>query len=167
MIVVGRTEKNLLGKENASIIVDLLKKAYCDEMQIFHYFWYIGINMEGIGLVTYAPSLKTQATGELTHAELLSNRISELSEKAPSDPAVWKTQGNIGPLDPAQYLTLRAALEKGLEFEGKAVENYNHIAKKALEINDFVTYNLATTILANEVKDEQHTEDVLKNLEVK
>jgi ferritin len=98
---------------------------------------------------------------------LLSNRISELGDKAPSDPAVWKTQGNIGVLDPVQYLTLRAALEKGLEFEGKAVENYNNIAKKALEYNDFVTYNLATQILADEVKDEQHTEDVLKNLEVK
>ena len=78
--------------------------------------------------------------------ELLSNRISELGEKAPSDPAVWKTQGNIGVLDPAQYLTLELHLEKGLEFEGKAVENYNNIAKKALEVNDFITYNLATTI---------------------
>ncbi|MFL6361706.1 MAG: ferritin-like domain-containing protein [Nitrososphaeraceae archaeon] len=112
-------------------------------------------------------ALKTQVTGELTHAELLSNRISELGDKAPSDPAIWKTQGNIGILDPVQYLTLRAALEKGLEFEGKAVENYNSIAKKALEYNDFVTYNLATQILADELKDEQHTEDVLKNLEVK
>ena len=52
---MGRTEKNILGK-NAPVIIDLLKKAYCDEMQIFHYFWYIGINMEGIGLVTYAPA---------------------------------------------------------------------------------------------------------------
>jgi ferritin-like protein len=103
-------------------------------MQIFHYFWYIGINMEGIGLVTYAPALKTQATGELTHAELLSNRISELGDKAPRDPGMWKTQGNIGVLDPVQYLTLRAALEKGLEFEGKAVENYNIIAKKSIRI---------------------------------
>ena len=163
---MGRAEKNILGK-NAPIIVDLLKKAYCDEMQIFHYFWYIGINMEGIGLVTYAPALKTQATSELAHGELLSNRISELGDKAPSDPAIWKTEGNIGMLDPAQYLTLRATLEKGLEFEGKAVENYNNIAKKALEVNDFVTYNLATTILADEVKDEQHTEDVLKNLELR
>lgn len=76
-------------------------------------------------------------------------------------------QGNIGPLDPAKHLTLRDALDKGLEFESKAVENYHNIAKKALEVNDYVTYRLATTILAEEVKDEQHTEDVLKNLEVK
>ena len=63
--------------------------------------------MEGIGLVTYAPALKTQATSELTHGELLSNRISELGDKSQSDPAIWKTEGNIGMLDPAQYLTLR------------------------------------------------------------
>jgi len=59
-------------------------------------------------------------------------------------------------------------LEKAFEFEGRTVQNYNNNkAKRALEINDFVTYNLATTILADEVKDEQHTEDILKDLEVK
>jgi bacterioferritin len=163
---MARTEKRILG-EKSKEIVDLLKKAYCDEMQIFHFFWYVGINMEGIGLVTYATSLKTQATGELTHGELLSNRISELEDKAPSNPSEWGTMSNIGSLDPLKHLTLRSALDKALEFEGKAVQNYNNIAKRALELSDFVTYNLATTILADEVKDEQHTEDVLKGLEVK
>ena len=76
------------------------------------------------------------------------------------------THSNIGLLDPAKYLTLRDVLEKGLEFESKAVENYHNIAKKALEVSDYVTYRLATTILADELKDEQHTKDVLKNLEV-
>lgn len=163
---MGRTEKKLLGK-SAPVIIDILKKAYCDEMRIFHYFWYVGINIEGIGLVTYAAALKTQATGELGHAELLANRISELGGRAPGDPAEWKQYSTIGPLDPTKHLTLRAALERALDFEGKAVENYNMLAKKALELGDFVTYNLATTILSDEVKDEQHTEDVLKSLEVK
>ncbi len=163
---MGRTEKKLLGK-NADVIIEILKKAYCDEMHIFHYFWYVSINMEGIGLVTYATALKTQATGELMHAELLSNRISELGGRAPSDPAEWPKYSTIGELDPAKHLTLRAALERATQFEGKAVENYNSLAKKALELGDFVTYNLATTILADEVKDEQHTEDILKSLEVK
>jgi bacterioferritin len=163
---MGRTEKKLLGK-NAAAIIEVLKKAYCDEMRIFHYFWYVGINMEGIGLVTYAAALKTQATGELAHAELLADRLSELGDIAPSDPAEWAKYSTIGPLDPAKHLTLRAALERALEFEGKAVENYNGLAKTALELGDFVTYNMATTILADEVKDEQHTEDVLKSLEVK
>jgi len=161
---MGRTEKKLLGKD-AAAIVDLMKKAYCDEMRIFHYFWYVGINMEGIGLVTYVAALKTQATAELMHGELLANRISELGDRAPSDPAIWIKYSTIGSLDPAQHLTLRTALERALEFEGKAVENYHNLAKKSLERGDFVTYNLATTILADEVKDEQHTEDVLKSLE--
>ncbi|MDW0315538.1 MAG: ferritin-like domain-containing protein [Nitrososphaeraceae archaeon] len=125
------------------------------------------MNMEGIGLVTYASSLKTQSMSELRHAELLSNRISELEDKAPSDPSEWVTVSNIGSLDPIKHLTLKSALEIAFEYEGRAVQNYNTIAKRALEINDFVTYNLATTILADEVKDEQHIEDILKGLEVK
>lgn len=92
--------------------------------------------MGGRGLITYANSLKTQATGELIHAELLSNRISELGDEAPSDPSEWKTLGSVGSLDPTYHLTLRSALEKELEFEGKAVENYDNIVKQASEIND-------------------------------
>ena len=163
---MGKTEKKILGK-NAQVIIDTLKKAYSDEMRIFHYFWYVGINMEGIGLVTYAQALKTQATGELMHAELLANRISELGGKAPSNPTEWERLSTIGPLDPVKHLTLRSALERATKFEGKAVENYNALAKKSLELGDYVTYNLATTILADEVKDEQHTEDILMSLEVK
>lgn len=163
---MGRTEKKLLGK-NAGVIIEILKKAYSDEMRIFHYFWYVGINIEGIGLVTYARALKTQATGELLHAELLADRISELGSRAPSNPSEWEKMSTIGILDPSKHLTLRPGLERALEFEGKAVENYNALAKKALELGDFVTYNLATPILADEVKDEQHTEDVLISLEVK
>jgi bacterioferritin len=163
---MGKTEKKILGK-NAAKIVDFLKQAYCDELRIFHYFWYVGINMEGIGLVTYAAALKMQATSELTHAELLADRISELGDRAPSNPAEWAKYSTIGPLDPAKHLTLRAALERAMAFEGKAVENYNNLAKKALMLGDYVTYNLASTILADEVKDEQHTEDILKALEVK
>jgi len=163
---MGKTEKKILGK-NAAKIVDFLKKAYCDELRIFHYFWYVGINMEGIGLVTYAAALKTQATSELTHAELLADRISELGDRAPSNPAEWAKYSTIGSLDPAKHLTLRAALERAMAFEGKAVENYNSLAKKALMLGDYVTYNLASTILSDEVKDEQHTEDILKALEVK
>jgi bacterioferritin len=163
---MGRTEKKLLGK-NLNTILNLLKSAYCDEVQIFHYFWYVSINMEGIGLVTYAAALKTQATGELLHAELLANRISELGGRAPSNPLEWKKLGTVGDLDPSKHLTLRSALEKAQVFEGKAVENYTNLVLKATEANDFVTRRLAETILADEVKDEQHTEDVLKHLEVR
>jgi hypothetical protein len=51
--------------------------------------------MEGIGLVTYASSLITQLIDELTHAELLSNRISELEDKV--------SKRSVGMGDSKQY----------------------------------------------------------------
>ena len=162
---MGRTEKKILGN-NAAKIINILKKSYCDEVQIFHYFWYVGLNMEGIGLLTYAAALETKDTGELIHAELLAARISELGEREIRNPAESTKYSTIRPLDPAKHLTVRAA-ERSMQFEDKAVENYNNLAKKALELGDYVTHNLATTILTDEVKDEQHTVDILKLLEVK
>jgi hypothetical protein len=35
--LMSRTEKKILG-EKSKEIVDLLKKAYCDDMQIFYFF---------------------------------------------------------------------------------------------------------------------------------
>jgi ferritin-like protein len=58
-------------------------------------------------------------------------------------------------------------LERALDFEEKAVENYTNLVLKATEANDYVTRRLAETILADEVKDEQHTKDVLKHLELR
>jgi hypothetical protein len=47
-------------------------------------------------------ALNIRSMGKLTHAELLSNRISELEDKAPSDPSEWETVSNIDSLDPIQ-----------------------------------------------------------------
>jgi hypothetical protein len=55
----AETETNILG-DNAKTI-KIREKAYCDEMRIFRYFWYIRMNMEGIGHLAYAPTLKAQA----------------------------------------------------------------------------------------------------------
>lgn len=118
-------------------------------------------------MVTYAATLDTRAAAELIHAELVANRISELGEEVPSDPAEWKQCRTSGSLGPVKHLTLRSALETALEFKSRAVENHDGLAKKALELGDYVTCNLTSTILADEVKDEQLTEDVLKSLEVK
>ena len=50
------------------------------------------------------------------------------------------------------------------------MENYSTLVKGATNVNDFFTRRLAETILADEVKDEQHTEDteeILQYLELK
>ncbi len=81
---------------------------------------------------------------ELTHAALLSNRISELGDRAPRDPGIWKNTGQYRRFRSSTISYIKSSTGKGLEFVRKAVENYNTIAKKAVEYNDFVTHSLAT-----------------------
>jgi ferritin-like protein len=155
-----------LHSKDEAVIADFLNEVYCDERRIFHYFWCISIHMdEGIGLIItyFLNALKMQTTGELGHKELLANRIQELGDSSQSEPAGWATYSIIGVFDLTKHLTLHLEAERAFEFEGKIVENYNNLAKKTLELGDHVTYNLATTILANQMKDEQ-IEDVLKSL---
>ena len=151
---MSRTERKLLSK-NAAVIADFLKKVYCDGRRIFRYFWYVSIYMEGIGFVTYANALKTQTTDELGHTELLVNGIQALGDGSQSEPAGRAKYSIIGLSDPTKHLALHLEAERALEFEGKAVANYNNLAKRTLELGDQVTYNLTMTILDNPVKDKQ------------
>lgn len=61
-------------------------------------------------------------------------------------------------------MALRSTLEKAVEFEGKDLENYSTLVKEATNANDFVTCRLVETISADEVKYEQHAEDILQHL---
>jgi Mn-containing catalase len=64
--------------------------------------------------------LKTQSTDELVHAELVSNRISKLKTKAPSNlPPKPRRRVIQADLDPLKHPALRSALWGSCKFEGK------------------------------------------------
>ncbi|HYY40744.1 MAG TPA: ferritin-like domain-containing protein [Nitrososphaera sp.] len=152
---MSRTERKVLSKSTA-VIADFLNKVYCHGRRIFSYFWYVSsLHLVGIGFVTYANALKTQTNGKLEHTELPANRIQELGDSLQSELVGRAKYSVIGLLDPTKHLTLHLEAKRTPEFEDKAVENYNNLAKKTLELGDHVTYDLATTILSNQVKNKQ------------
>ena len=81
-------------------------------------------------------------------------------------PAERAKYGLFGPLDPPKHLILSVARERAIQFEGRAVYNHGSMAKKAFALDDYGAHNLATTILAGEAKDKQHS-DMLKSLEAR
>jgi bacterioferritin len=47
---MGKIAKEIAGTEVGGTI-EMLKKAYGAELSIFHYFWYIAQNIEGLGVL--------------------------------------------------------------------------------------------------------------------
>ncbi|RMF30512.1 MAG: hypothetical protein D6752_03925 [Candidatus Nitrosothermus koennekii] len=161
---MGRSGIEIVGSAKDEI-VNMLKQAYADEMLAFHYYWYTSIFMQGLGFVTITNKFKEGAMEELKHAELLADRLNQLGEMTFSNPAEWVKNSHFADVDPSEHLTLKSAVEKAIEIEGKAIKHYNELVKKSKDV-DFVTFELATDILADEVKEEQDFEDILTKLEI-
>lgn len=161
---MGRKGKEIVA-EVRDEVVQMLKRAYADEMLAFHFYWYISIYMRGLAPVTVADTFKGFATDELKRAELIADRLNQLGEYAFSDPAEWLKNTNIGTIEPTEYLTYKKAVEKAMEIEGIVIEHYNKIMQK-VHGKDFVTYELINDLLAEEVKEEQELEDMLTQLEI-
>ena len=161
---MGRSGIEIVGDAKEEI-VNMLKSAYADEMLAFHYYWYTSIFMQGLGFVTITNKFKEGAMEELKHAELLADRLNQLGEMAFSSPSEWTKNSHFASIDPSEHLTLKSAVEKAMEIEGEAIKHYNALVKKSKDV-DFVTFELANEILADEVKEEQDLEDILTKLEI-
>jgi len=161
---MGKKGKEIVGSAVNEIIA-MLKRAYADEMLAFHFYWYTSIYMQGLGFATLATTFRNNGMGELKHAELLADRLNQLGAAAYSNPAEWIKNSNIGDVNPEEYLTMKSAVQKAMEIAGKVIEHYNVITKKT-QHDDYVTYEIVSEILTEEVKEEQDLEDILTNLEV-
>ncbi|MCS7140948.1 MAG: ferritin-like domain-containing protein [Candidatus Nitrosocaldus sp.] len=161
---MGRKGREIVGPI-VDDVIDGLKVSYCNELMAFHYYWYTSLYMQGMGSLTIAGKFKESAMEELKHAGIIAERLNQLDAMAPSSPSEWANMSILGDADPSKYTTLRSAVEKALEIEGKAIEHYNELIKKVKDA-DYATYDILQDILVEEVKEEQDLEDILAKLEL-
>lgn len=161
---MGKKGKEIVGPIREEIVNEL-KRAYANEMIAFHFYWYTSIYMEGLGFATLTTLFKNNAMGELKHAEMLADRLNQMGAFAFSNPAEWLKNSSVGTVEPTEYLTFKKSVQKAMEIAGNVTEHYNEIMKKVNGV-DFVTYELVSNILAEEVKEEQDLEDILSQLEI-
>ena len=89
------------------MVIAMLHKAYTFEMSTFHYFQYVAVNIEGIG-VLHQGFFEERAKEELGHAKEVSERLMQLGTNSTDDPARWGEKENgVGRLGPSRYLTLK------------------------------------------------------------
>ncbi len=142
-------------------VVKALRAAYADEWLAHYNYLHVAQVVTGLNAPQIAGMLTTRAGDELAHAQQIAARILELGGTLPADWAEIPTltEGPAFTL-PKKSSDLTGILKAVLEAERHAIKTYKALSDLTLH-KDAVTHELAETLLADEVKDEEETENLL------
>jgi bacterioferritin len=140
-------------------IIASLRKAFNMELETVINYLANSLHMEGVRADFIKQALAADIQGELTHAQQLGNRIKQLGGAIPGSLDLQMTQRG---LQPQPDTTDVVDVIKGvLAAEQEAIDHYK-VLIKLTEGEDYVTQDLAITILADEEGHRQQFEGYLK-----
>jgi len=129
-------------------VVDLLQKAYADEMETVMNYQTNAIVLDGVRAEEIKQSLQQDIQEELTHAQQLGNRLKQLDARPPSSAEFTARQDSLQP--PEDSTDVLSVIRGVLDAEEDAIDTYRSIIDAAEDADDPVTEDLAVTILADE-----------------
>jgi bacterioferritin len=159
---MGRKAVEISGADVQQTI-QLLNEALAEEWLAYYQYWIGAPLMVGPMRSEIEPELLLHATQELGHAQLVLNRILQLGGTPLLNPNQWKDYAKCPyeePIDPY----VETVLEQNLNGERCAIQRYQSLAAYA-ESKDYATYQMALTILADELEHEHDIEDFLSDIE--
>jgi bacterioferritin len=129
-------------------VIDLLRKAYGDEMETVMNYQTNAIVLDGVRAEEIKESLQTDIQEELNHAEQLGNRLKQLDARPPSSADFVARQDSLQP--PEDSTDVLSVIRGVLDAEEDAIDTYRELIDAAEAADDPVTEDLAVTILADE-----------------
>lgn len=144
-------------------LVGTLNKALSDEW-LAHYQYWVGAKVV-MGPMKEAAmaELLQHAADEMRHAEMVSLRIVQLGGTPVLRPDDWLKLTNCG-YDAPEDPFIQKVLEQNIKGEQCAIEVYDKLVKATFQ-KDLVTYNMAQTILGDEVEHEEDLQSLLEDYE--
>ena len=129
-------------------VIDLLRKAYGDEMETVMNYQTNAIVLDGVRAEEIKESLNADIQEELGHAEQLGNRLKQLDARPPSSADFVARQDSLQP--PEDSTDVLSVIRGVLDAEEDAIATYRELIDAAEAADDPVTEDLAVTILADE-----------------
>jgi len=129
-------------------VIELLRKAYGDEMETVMNYQTNAIVLDGVRAEEIKESLQQDIQEELGHAEQLGQRLKQLDARPPSSADFVARQDSLQP--PADSTDVLSVIEGVLDAEEDAIATYRDLIDAAEDADDPVTEDLAVTILADE-----------------
>jgi bacterioferritin len=140
-------------------IITGLRKAYCMEVETVLNYLANSLMLEGVRADFIKQALTADIQGELTHATQLGNRIKQLGGSIPGSLGVEMSQRYMQP--PTDTTDVVTVIQGVLRAENEAIDQYKKLIKLT-DGEDYVTQDLAITILSDEEGHRQHFEGYLK-----
>lgn len=157
---MGRRGREIVETDVKSTLKRLVS-AYADEWLAHYYYLHVAQIATGLNSPQVSSMLRTRAQSELEHAMQIGGRILELGGELPADwsdiPKRAACKTFKLPADPSD---IKGILRTVLNAERCAIDAYKALLDETLH-KDTVTHELAEELLADEVKDEEETENLL------
>jgi bacterioferritin len=160
---MGTRAREILGLD-INLLLKLLNQAYASEWLAYYQYWLGAKVIKGPMKDAVAAELTLHATEELGHATLVSNRIIQLGGTPVLSPREWFDLSPCkydAPADP--YVAV--LLDQNIAGEQCAISAYKSLMD-ATKDKDMVTYNMALTILEQEVEHEEDLQSLREDLDL-
>jgi len=160
---MGTRGREIVGMD-VNELLRLLNQAYASEWLAYYQYWLGAKVIKGPMKDAVAGELNLHATEELNHAVLVSNRIIQLGGIPVLNPRDWFDLSPCcydSPSDP--YVTV--LLDQNIAGEQCAISAYKGLMD-ATKDKDMVSYNMALTILEQEVEHEEDLQSLKEDLDL-
>jgi len=160
---MGTRAREIVGPE-VDHILKLLNQAYASEWLAYYQYWLGAKLIKGPMKDAVAAELTLHATEELNHAVLVAGRIIQLGGTPVLTPEGWAKESPCtydAPADP--YVAV--LLDQNISGEQCAISTYKGLMDATKDI-DMVTYNMALTILEQEVEHEEDLQSLREDLDL-
>lgn len=160
---MGTRGREIIGMD-VDKLLKLLNAAYASEWLAYYQYWLGAKVIKGPMKDAVAAELLLHATEELSHADMLANRIIQLAGIPVTEPKAWYEHSPCAydaPEDP--YVAV--LLDQNIAGEQCAISTYKSLMDITKD-KDMVTYNMALTILEQEVEHEEDLQSLKEDLDL-
>ena len=158
---MGRQAINVVSVDIDELL-KMLNAALSEEWLAYYQYWIGARLLEGPMRSEIEPELLLHADQELNHAVLVVTRIIQLGGTPVLDPADWTKLARC-PYDAPTDPYIEVILDQNLKGERCAIQRYQEICEFTTG-KDFTTFQMANTILNEEIEHEQDIEDWINDL---
>lgn len=143
-------------------LIGMLNAALSEEWLAYYQYWIGARLMEGPMRSEIEPELLLHATQELNHAVLVVGRIIQLGGTPVLNPSDWTKLARCSYDEPSDPY-IEVILDQNLKGERCAIQRYQEICEYTSG-KDFTTFQMANTILNEEIEHEQDIEDWINDI---